>query len=342
MGWGQTSCPHCQGTRLHGKGPYVRSVRHLDSFRGATRLVVHTRRFPCPRYLGIEEHTLHKSRRFCTTFCDLKNRRIFDVRPGRSEADLAAFLGKLKGRDKVKIVCIDVASPYRSLIRRYFPKARIVADRFHVVRLIQHRFMRLARHPAANLKSHRGNLAALRKAPERLTGKQRPRLQKLFTAHPILQVLHAEMHQLRDLMNHKHRTKAGCRELIPRLLEKIRHLRERKAGPLQTLAATLQYWRTDRLHVAHDPQRRHHRRLPPQDNAHPTPRLWLQELRELPAAGHRPMRLNPHSNPNFNSSRQPQNTPPPIFGVDPWSALLRGNPLGEKMVGRAGFEPAKS
>jgi transposase len=307
-------CPHCKGTRLHSKGRYLREVRHLDSFRLATRLVVHTRRFlctachksflpklpgilpgrhssepfrqsiyqqhhdgicastlanrqalgqatvariyqqftrrkaaerlslDCPRYLGIDEHTLHKSQRFCTTFCDLKNRRIFDIRPGRSEAELAGFLGTLKGREQVRIVCIDLSSPYRRLIRRYFPRARIVADRFHVVRLIQHHFMQLARHLVANLKHHRGNLAALRKAPERLGDKQRSRLEKLFAAHPVLQTLHDEMHQLRHLMNHKHQTKAGCRQLIPRLLEKIRHLQQSQARPLQTLATTLSDW----------------------------------------------------------------------------------------------------
>ena len=196
----------------------------------------------CPHYLGIDEHTLHKSQRFCTTFCDLKNRRVFDIQPGKSTADLTKFLNKLKGREHVKVICIDLSSTYRSLIRRYFPNARIVADRFHVVRVIQHHFMHLARHLAAPLKSHRGNLAALRKAPEKLDERQRKRLDKLFTAHPILQTLHEEMHHLRHLMNHKHQTKQQCRELIPRLLGKIRSLKENKAAPLQTLAATLEDW----------------------------------------------------------------------------------------------------
>ena len=142
----------------------------------------------------------------------------------------------------MRIVCIDLSSPYRSLIRRYFPKARIVADRFHVVRLIQHHFMQLARHLVANLKNHRGNLAALRKAPAKLDEKQRSRLDKLFAAHPILKTLHDEMHQLRDLMNHKHQTKSKCRQLIPRLLAKIRLLQESRAKPLETLAATLDDW----------------------------------------------------------------------------------------------------
>jgi transposase len=220
-----------------GQATVARIYQQFTRRKAAERLSLE-----CPRYLGIDEHTLHKGQRFCTTFCDLKNRRIFEIQPGRSEADLAGFLGKLKGRERVKIICIDLSSPYRSLIRRYFPKARIVADRFHVVRLIQHHFMQLARYLVANLKNHRGKLAALRKAPQRLSEKQRVRLDQLFAAHPILQTLHEQMHQLRDLMNHKHQTKNQCRELIAQLLEKIRQLQQNQATPLQTLSATLHDW----------------------------------------------------------------------------------------------------
>ena len=67
----------------------------------------------CPFVLGIDEHTLHKGQRFATTFCDLKNRRVFDISPGRSEAELAGYLRTLNGRDKVRVVCIDLSSSYR-------------------------------------------------------------------------------------------------------------------------------------------------------------------------------------------------------------------------------------
>ncbi len=54
----------------------------------------------CPRILGIDEHRVHRGLPFATTFCDLKNRRIFDIVPGRSERELAAFLSRLQGREK--------------------------------------------------------------------------------------------------------------------------------------------------------------------------------------------------------------------------------------------------
>jgi transposase len=58
-------------------------------------------------------------------------------RAGRSEGELAAFRSRLQGREKVKVVCIDLSSSYRAMVRRWFPNARIVADRFHVVRVVQ-------------------------------------------------------------------------------------------------------------------------------------------------------------------------------------------------------------
>lgn len=110
--------------RQHHDGIYAKALSLRQSLGQAT-----------PHYLGIDEKTLHKGQRFCTTFCDLKNRRIFDIQAGKSEADLATFLSKLKGRERVKVVCIDLSSSYRSLIRRYFPNARIVVDRFYIVRM---------------------------------------------------------------------------------------------------------------------------------------------------------------------------------------------------------------
>jgi len=170
-----------------GEATVERIYHQFTRLKAAERLSLQ-----CPTYLGIDEHTLHKGQRFCTTFCDLKNHRIFEVQPGRSEVQLSRFLLTLKGREKVQTVCIDLSSPYRRLIRRYFPNARIVADRFHVVRIIfiSHHFLQLARLLVPELKHHRGSLAALRKAPEKLTSRQSARLKGLFETHPALQPLH--------------------------------------------------------------------------------------------------------------------------------------------------------
>ena len=81
----------------------------------------------CPLVLGIDEHTLHKKKQFSTTFCDLGNHRVFDIVPGKSAAELEGFLSQLRGREKVKMVCIDLCPAFRSLVRRYFPNAILIS-----------------------------------------------------------------------------------------------------------------------------------------------------------------------------------------------------------------------
>ncbi|WP_157976756.1 transposase [Parahaliea mediterranea] len=40
---------------------------------------------PCPRVLGIDEHFFTLKKGYATTFVDLRKRRVFDVKLGRSE-----------------------------------------------------------------------------------------------------------------------------------------------------------------------------------------------------------------------------------------------------------------
>ena len=150
-----------------------------------------------PLILGIDEHTLHKKKQFATTFCDLGNRRVFDIVPGKSASDLEGFLSRLNGREKVKMVCIDLCSAFRSLVRRYFPNAILVADRFHVVRLVLHHFIQLARDLTPVAFGRRGIAGLLRKAPERLSASEKERLEAVFKKHPVLRLVHTEMHEFR-------------------------------------------------------------------------------------------------------------------------------------------------
>jgi transposase len=55
---------------------------------------------------------------------------------GRSELSLEAYFQRLEGKDEVQMVCLDLASGDRALVKKHFPNARIAADRFHVIRII--------------------------------------------------------------------------------------------------------------------------------------------------------------------------------------------------------------
>lgn len=93
--------------------------------------------YPCPMVMGIDEHSIHRGRtkgaKFAVTLTDLRHRRVYEIFEDKNSKTLEANLRRLKGRENVKVVCMDLSSPLRNLMQRLFPNAKIVADRFHVI-----------------------------------------------------------------------------------------------------------------------------------------------------------------------------------------------------------------
>ena len=196
----------------------------------------------CPRILGIDEHTLHRGQRFMTTFCDLKKHRIFDISPGRSEPELAGYLSTLRGRDRVRVVCIDLSNSYRLLVKRWFPRARIVADRFHAVRVAGLHLMRVARQLCPDLGWNRAWLGLLRSRAHRLNPDQRKNLEMLFARHPALQGVYELKERLFTLLCMKNQSPAQCRDNAAQLFGFIETLRSSGLEAAATLAKTLSEW----------------------------------------------------------------------------------------------------
>jgi transposase len=196
----------------------------------------------CPQVLGIDEHTLHRGQRFATTFCDLKNRRVFDVSPGRSEAELAGYLRTLRGRERVRVVCIDLSNPYRAMIRRWFPRAAIVADRFHAIRLVGLHLFKLARQVCPALGWNRAWLGLLRTRGDRLDPARRERLARLFAAQPVLAGIYALKEKLWALLSLKTQSKSACRHHSQELLNLIDTLKQSRLDQACTLAKSLADW----------------------------------------------------------------------------------------------------
>lgn len=201
----------------------------------------------CPRILGIDEHRFTRKQGFLTTFCDLEKRRVFDIAKGRSAGELETFLKSLRGRDKVKVVCIDMNSAYRRMVKDWFPNARIVADRFHVIRLVNQHFSEVCKSlEEASLAHGRGRLMRLLlMRRDRLNALQAERLLRFFEQKPAIAALYEYMHDLGDLLRVKERNARGCRKYVVKLLEKIAQLRASPFAALKTLGNTLNAWREE-------------------------------------------------------------------------------------------------
>lgn len=306
---------------VYSKGPYLRTVRHLDHFGRQTFLKIHTHRYQCrhcgqsfipplpgikkyrhssepfrrtiyelhrdgiagsvlaqredigsasverfyheytarkarehsdgicPPVLGIDEHSIHRKRtrhrrgtRFATTLCNLRTHKVFDIVEGREPKDLDAYFTALKGKENVRLICMDLSSSYRALIRKHFPNAKIVADRFHVIRVVHQHFMDLIRQLVPQVKHHRGYLAALRTHPDKLFPHQKRILERLFAHHPAIQPIYEQMQKTNQLMRLKNINAREARKLLPQFLNLIETLKASGFKPLVTLAKTLANW----------------------------------------------------------------------------------------------------
>ena len=85
---------------------------------------------------------------------------------------------------------MDLSSPFRNLVQRLFPNAKIVADRFHVIKLVISTFHEFCKAEDPDIRWKRGITYALRTKGKNLTAKQNQLLQKEFEQHPAIQTAH--------------------------------------------------------------------------------------------------------------------------------------------------------
>lgn len=196
----------------------------------------------CPRVLGIDEHFFTKKRGFATTFVDLRKNRVFDVRLGRSKKSLAAYLSTLKGREKVEVVVMDLSETYRSIVRHFFPNAKIVADRFHVIRLINHHFMATWKQLDSIGRLDRGLISLMRRHPWNLRDDQPAKLARYLAEIPGLQAVYDFKQRLTTLLLVKHQKRRECIKLIPQFLEMIQQMKSSPMPSLSTLGYTMESW----------------------------------------------------------------------------------------------------
>lgn len=199
----------------------------------------------CPKVLGIDEHSFSKKQGYATTFCNLRKHKIFDVVKGKSSSDLKDYLLSLQGREKVAVVCIDLSTSYRSLIRKYFPNAKIVADRFHVIRLMNHMFLKTYQTIDTDIKYNRGTLALLRTNPENLTPEKKKLRDAYLAKQPAIAAMYHFKQDLHKLLMNKRRTAKQCKRLIPLFLQYIAMLQDSGFEHMRTLGNTLDDWQEE-------------------------------------------------------------------------------------------------
>lgn len=134
---------------------------------------------------------------------------------------------------------MDLSETYRSIAKRYFPNATIVADRFHVVRLVNHHFLKAWQLQDQEGRRNRGLLSLMRRHEWHLKENQRTNLNRYLDDHPGLKALYEAKQKLMRYLLLKTLTAKRMSNKLPGFLKLIEQLHE---SPMQKLAKTLESW----------------------------------------------------------------------------------------------------
>lgn len=89
--------------------------------------------YETPVIMGIDELNLAGGYRCIIT--NLATNSVFNMLEERTKAHMKPFFRELADREKVEWVCTDMWRPFKESYGPYLPNARLVIDKFHVVRM---------------------------------------------------------------------------------------------------------------------------------------------------------------------------------------------------------------
>ena len=117
------------------------------------------------------------------------------------------------------MVCMDLSHSYRSIVRRCKKKKKIVADRFHVIKMIQYHFMEFCKQAQESIRWKKPIIYPLRKKASNLKPREQQTLNHLFEKNPAIGICYEFKEQLCDLLRLKTQTMKQCRRHIRKLKE---------------------------------------------------------------------------------------------------------------------------
>ncbi len=98
------------------------------------------------RRLAIDEISIAKGHRYLTVVLDLDSGAVVFVGDGKGAGALKPFWKRLRPSGaKIEAVAMDMSAAYRGAVSTHLPKAKIVFDRFHAMKLFNEKLSDLRR-----------------------------------------------------------------------------------------------------------------------------------------------------------------------------------------------------
>jgi transposase len=202
--------------------------------------------YPWTQTIGIDEHSFKKANsyqrtQFVTMIVDYDNRRVRELCEGKTGAALSDQLKYIPGRENVKNVVLDLCDPFKNFAMEFFPNARLVADKFHVLRLLSPHLMRRRKEitgTRADLKAKSLLLMSIR----RLGYFERRALREFLFKYPELN----EVYDWKEKLHRFYRIK-GYHNAAKAIRKLIDNMAFSLLPEIKTLRRTLMKWKEEIL-----------------------------------------------------------------------------------------------
>jgi len=202
------------------------------------------RQYPWPSTIGIDEHSFRRMKgrtEFASVIVDYPNKRVYELAQGKTTAELTAQLDHIPGRENVKNVILDLCDPFKNFARQQFPNAKLVADKFHVLRLITPALLK-KRFEITGTRADAKARRLLCMNSMKLDHWERQAIWGYLENHPELQ----ELYRYKEILHRFYRTK-GLNRASSALTMITDRMSGSKIPAIKTLRQTLIKWRMEIL-----------------------------------------------------------------------------------------------
>jgi transposase len=187
--------------------------------------------------LGVDEISLKKGHKDFVTIITGRTQgrvRLLGILNDRKKATVKAFFQQIPTRLHAHLVavCTDLYEGFVAAAREVFGTNKVVADRFHVVKLYRKALEQVRKQEMRRLKETlskeayaklKGVMWALRKPPQALTTQDYQALHQLFRQAPVVQTVYDLCQELTDIFDNTAFSVPEAREEIAAWVERVKH-----------------------------------------------------------------------------------------------------------------------
>lgn len=170
-------------------------------YRLAEPQLASPRHHEAPTVVCLDEFALHKGHKYGLNLMDAQTGHVWQVTPGKSRNEIIQALETWPFSSKPKVVVTDLAPGMADTVRMVWPKATVVADKFHVIQLFS-KSLEVCRKLSGTQGSQsngRHEQKLLHQRVEKLKPEEREELKAWFNRSPVLYAVHTALQDIRTV-----------------------------------------------------------------------------------------------------------------------------------------------